>query len=852
MPRCSLTGSGGALPTTVSVDRVQSPAVPRRTATILAAVALIAAACSGGDEGADPTTATTADASPPTTTAPPTGDEPASLDLAAVLPSGVELDGEGGELQVRWWDTARPGDLGPAEVRSGSLPVRLPSPDQPVRERELASTGTAPYDRPLVGHVAIDGAEAKAIVTPDGELAGMLVAGPGVAAVVLDVDGDDDADVVDALRFDPPGRLLVLTPEGQAYDRGLAAGTPACPGTGRGDPLDPRIRLVLACGGGGEGAGDALGPVGAARGTAAGRGVRVQEGVVDIVISGREAADALGGAGAPPSAEARADADRLLADLERHGAAVVAGALVNEALTAVVPDEVAEVLGWLGEATGLADDLEDDDLARQVTRSPDDLLSGATIEILDLGRADGDEADDDAGDEPSGTGGSDGLCTSDRANADGSCADDEGSGSSSGDPHLRTYDGLLYDLQAVGELVLTRAPGLEVHVRYEPWFDSDRVSVTTAVGARIGGATVTVDHRREGVSAIEVAVDGDPIDTGTTVDLPDGGELVRGRTEVLATAGDGSTLGVDLRPGFLNVRVRPADGLVPEGLLGDRDGDPADDLATPDGPLDATAPTADDLYGRFAEAWRVTDATSLLPYRGGETTATFTDRSFPAAPATLDDVSVARAIAARILCREAGVVAGDALGACVLDVALTGDEDFARGAARLAGPPERDPLAQRLRDPDRWVSVRPGGWADEVVEAPGADDDPTRALGARDASGVQIGAGDETCAAPFVVRFTDVALLDDPGPDLAVFQLGVGEQEYEVWVGEPGDWRRVGRGAGPAAFDLRGVLTPGETADHVRICDPPDGVEGPDRSGAPGPSIDAVAVLGTPLPVIAR
>ena len=51
-------------------------------------------------------------------------------------------------------------------------------------------------------------------------------------------------------------------------------------------------------------------------------------------------------------------------------------------------------------------------------------------------------------------------------------------GVATGDPHLRTLDGLRYDLQAVGELTLARDtadPGFEVQVRTQPWGTSTQI-----------------------------------------------------------------------------------------------------------------------------------------------------------------------------------------------------------------------------------------------------------------------------------------------------------------------------------------------------------------------------------------
>lgn len=71
------------------------------------------------------------------------------------------------------------------------------------------------------------------------------------------------------------------------------------------------------------------------------------------------------------------------------------------------------------------------------------------------------------------------------------------------------------------------------------------------------------------------------------------------------------------------------------GMLGSANGDPLDDVRRADGtPVNPYDPT--EVHGAFADSWRVTPETSRFDYRPGESTDTFTDRSFPDAFAELE------------------------------------------------------------------------------------------------------------------------------------------------------------------------------------------------------------------------
>jgi len=88
-----------------------------------------------------------------------------------------------------------------------------------------------------------------------------------------------------------------------------------------------------------------------------------------------------------------------------------------------------------------------------------------------------------------------------------------------------------------------------------------------------------------------------------------------------------------------------------------------------------------DLYGKFADAWRVTDSSSLFDYAPGTSTNTFTDRDWPREnprscaiegqpSATPVDVSVAQ--------KQCSAITDNNMKAdCVFDVRVTGNTGFA-------------------------------------------------------------------------------------------------------------------------------------------------------------------------------
>ena len=257
-----------------------------------------------------------------------------------------------------------------------------------------------------------------------------------------------------------------------------------------------------------------------------------------------------------------------------------------------------------------------------------------------------------------------------------------GCAATTGDPHLTTVDHHRYDFQAAGEFVLLRSPddSIEIQGRQEPWAGSDHLSINTAIAARLGGHRISISI--DG-NLLDLRVDGVLTKVGQTIDLGSGARIVPYSLGYEIDFPDGTKAWV-LAVGQwgIGLQVRPSASLATSavGLLGPVAAGGLGVPAMPDGSVLPAAPDKHsgyvELYQTFADAWRVTAASSLFDYAPGASTATFTNTAFPSETTlvTLADLPAASLTAAQQACIA---ISDPALhDQCVFDVGTTGQAGF--------------------------------------------------------------------------------------------------------------------------------------------------------------------------------
>lgn len=262
-------------------------------------------------------------------------------------------------------------------------------------------------------------------------------------------------------------------------------------------------------------------------------------------------------------------------------------------------------------------------------------------------------------------------------------------GASTGEPHLKTFDGLRYDFQAVGEFILARNTkgDFEVQTRQQPWPDARDVSMNTAVAMKVGTAKVEIQlvdsEVRLLINGKKAPLQDSKLEDGSiTVKQTSGWRSIN---VIRVTWKDGSSVTTNRIGTFaLDVIVDPSESnaKIMEGLLGNYNGDSTDDLK-PKGSSTSVKPDFEILYPSFADSWRVDNNTSLFTYEKGSNTNTYTDRSFPDKyinPSDLNNRS-----AAEVICNNFGITDEKILENCIIDIALTNKVEFARSAQMVQG-----------------------------------------------------------------------------------------------------------------------------------------------------------------------
>ena len=134
----------------------------------------------------------------------------------------------------------------------------------------------------------------------------------------------------------------------------------------------------------------------------------------------------------------------------------------------------------------------------------------------------------------------------------------------------------------------------------------------------------------------------------------------------------GESLTVSLNGSYINASITLPQSDGPgsvEGLLGSNSGVNNDFQPVVSGTTITTA----QLYGAFADTWRVSQATSLLDYGTGQTTASFTDVAFPSDALSFADLPAALQQAGLKAAIQAGITDPQLQQAAALDLIVTGD-----------------------------------------------------------------------------------------------------------------------------------------------------------------------------------
>jgi hypothetical protein len=215
----------------------------------------------------------------------------------------------------------------------------------------------------------------------------------------------------------------------------------------------------------------------------------------------------------------------------------------------------------------------------------------------------------------------------------------------------------------------------EVQIRTQPYFNGSAASVTTEVGAAMGTHRITFDVLR----ADTVWVDGAPINlvvNGTPVDLGPGTlqQLTANSWELRYDSGE--TVIVTKNDTYLNVDLTLTPHAKPgavQGLLGNDSGSLTSEFTLPNGTVLAQPLSYTDLYTTGANAWRLTQASSLLDYGAGQTTASFTDLNFPNDAVPISAFPAALIAQAQSLVAAAGTTDPGAVQNAIEDYLLTGD-----------------------------------------------------------------------------------------------------------------------------------------------------------------------------------
>jgi Calx-beta domain/Domain of unknown function (DUF4114)/von Willebrand factor type D domain len=226
-------------------------------------------------------------------------------------------------------------------------------------------------------------------------------------------------------------------------------------------------------------------------------------------------------------------------------------------------------------------------------------------------------------------------------------------------------------LQNTGEFTLVKSTtdDFEIQTRQLKNSPASNFSFNSAFAIKTDGQRISVDTKAAQPLYIN----------GTAVTLTDGALYAVGSALItkqnssytIFTANDDKIVftGISVRVSLAANRQ----GKV-VGLLGNDNGTKTDDFTLRDGTVIGDTITNQQLYGQYADSWRITQETSLFDYQAGKDTTTYTDKTIPQNIVTAATLTPEQRAAATKIAQDAGITDPNVLEDAILDITLSNND----------------------------------------------------------------------------------------------------------------------------------------------------------------------------------